>query len=72
MSHHLQTLLVIVRSIRRITIHRFARAILLPSSMRTIDSHKTLALRFEHIESRVFVPAVDEITVQAVATTDLR
>jgi hypothetical protein len=73
MSHHLKTLMVIIRTIFRILILGLARLAyrLLPISMCTVNPHEALTFRFHQIYLRIVEPAVDEVAVEAIAVADL-
>jgi hypothetical protein len=71
LTHHLNALLVIVCSVRWITVLGFTGAILLSISVRSINTHKGLSLGLEHIKSSIFVPTIDEIAMQAVTIANL-
>lgn len=74
MTHHLQALVVVTRSTLRIPVLWLTIVIKrdLTLSMRTMNSRERLALRFEHVQSCVFVPAVNEVSVQTVTFANLR
>lgn len=71
LPHCLQALVVVTSPVRQILLYCFALAVRLPVTVGAVDAQKALALRLEHLLGVVFVPAVDEVAVEAVALTQL-
>jgi len=71
LPHHLQTLVIIARAPLRVPILGLAAAVLFPVAMCAVNSQETLSLGLEHFLAGVVVPSVDEISVEAVAFSNL-
>ena len=71
MTHHLQTLVVIVGPVFWVSILGLAITPLLPHSMSTIDTHPGLSLCLEHVERRIFIPSVNEVAMETISITNL-
>jgi hypothetical protein len=70
-THHRQTCDIITRPIIWISILCLATAVLFPIPMCSIDSHKTLPLRLQHVLSRIIKPAINEVSMEAIPIANL-
>jgi hypothetical protein len=73
-AHHLQTLVVVTRTVIGIPIPGLAPGAAernLPAAVRPVNPHEALALGFQQVLSRVLKPAIDKVAMEAVALADL-
>jgi len=70
-AHHFQALVIIIGPVLRIRVLCLAVAELLPIPVRSINSHETLALSLQQILPRIFIPAIDKVSMEAIPLADL-